>query len=70
MWPFNKKKKIIHSTFPGFKYHAGQLSAYLHYRQYFIIALKEQEDVIRYCPTDATAFHDWLKENKIRDVNG
>ncbi|MDR3680436.1 MAG: hypothetical protein P4L41_10760 [Flavipsychrobacter sp.] len=68
MWPFNKKKKKEFSTYPGFPYHAGELSAYLAELHYFIIALKNGE-VIHHHPENSLTFHDWLIANKIRDIN-
>jgi len=70
MWFFRKRKnsKAAHSTYPGFPYHAGQLSAYLADIHYFIIALKDGQ-VIHHHPDDSLTFHNWLIANKIRDVN-
>jgi len=68
MWWSSKRKKSEYSTFPGFPYHAGQLSAYLATIHYFSIALKEG-GVIHYEPEDSCKFHDWLIACKIRDIN-
>ncbi|MDR3679483.1 MAG: hypothetical protein P4L41_05915 [Flavipsychrobacter sp.] len=67
MW-FRKRKKKETITYPNFPYHAGELSAYLADKHYFIIALKDGQ-VIHYYPEDSLAFHNWLIANKIRDVN-
>jgi len=68
MWPFNKRKSKEFSTYPGFPYHAGQLSAYLPDMQHFIIALKDGQ-VIQHHPENSLAFHNWLIANNIRDIN-
>ncbi|MDR3681120.1 MAG: hypothetical protein P4L41_14230 [Flavipsychrobacter sp.] len=62
------KAKKVHSTYPDFPYHAGELSAYLADTHYFIIALKDG-NVIHHHPQNSLTFHDWLIANKIRDVN-
>jgi len=67
MW-FRKRKKKEYSTYPGFAYHAGELSAYLAELHYFIIALKDGQ-VIHHRPENSLAFHDWLIENNVRDIN-
>ncbi len=55
------------NNYPGFNYHATQLSAYVLSIDTFIIALKDG-GVTNFTPQDVPDFTKWLTKHKIRDI--
>lgn len=54
-------------TYPGFKYTAGELSAYTFSIGIFFISLKNG-NMTHFEPEDAATFEQWLQLHKVRDI--
>lgn len=59
---------MLSNKFPGFDYHAEELSAYKYHVDVFVILLKIGK-VITYKTTDVNEFATWLNAHNIRKID-